>query len=63
MVITSIFKQNRYFMLGAPSSIVNNKNADVEVRTHDEITLSLDFFINQDVKWYIFMSPFVTSLR
>lgn len=32
-------------MLAAPSSIVNNKNADVEVQTHDQITLSLDFLL------------------
>lgn len=32
-------------MLGAPSSFVNNKNVDVEVRTHGRITLPLSFLL------------------
>lgn len=34
-------------MLGAPSSFVNNKNIDVMIQTHDQITLSLDFLLTE----------------
>lgn len=47
MAITSVLKQNRDIMLGAPSIFVNNKNADVRVRTHDQITLPIDFSLTE----------------